>query len=68
MAGALAGVGATGIGWALGHFVFKLPYAPSGLPVLVGALAGAAVVMLAGWIGTRRLLLRPPLASLRALG
>jgi len=68
VAGALAGVGATGIGWALGHFVFKLPYAPSGLPVLVGALAGAAVVMLAGWIGTRRLLLRPPLASLRALG
>jgi len=67
VAGALAGVGASGIGWALGRFVFKLPYAPSGLPVLVGALAGAAVVMLAGWLGTRHLLARPPLESLRSL-
>lgn len=67
IAGALAGVGATGIGWALGHFVFKLPYAPSLLPVLAGALAGCVVVMLAGWLGTRHLLSRPPLESLRAL-
>lgn len=67
IAGSLAGVGATGIGWALGHFVFKLPYAPSLLPVLAGALAGCAVVMLAGWLGTRHLLSRPPLESLRAL-
>ncbi|WP_298601734.1 ABC transporter permease [Zoogloea sp.] len=67
IAGALAGVGATGIGWALGHFVLKLPYAPSLLPVLAGALAGCVVVMLAGWLGTRHLLSRPPLESLRAL-
>ncbi len=67
IAGALAGIGATGIGWALGHFVFKLPYAPSPLPVLAGALAGGLVVMLAGWFGTRHLLSRPPLESLRAL-
>jgi len=67
VSGALAGVGATGIGWALGRFVFKLPYLPSGLPVVAGALAGCAVVMLAGWLGTRHLLSRPPLASLRAL-
>ncbi len=67
IAGALAGVGATGIGWALGHFAFKLPYAPSLLPVLAGALAGCVVVMLAGWLGTRHLLSRPPLESLRAL-
>ena len=67
IAGALAGVGATGIGWALGHFVFKLPYAPSLLPVLAGSVAGCLVVMLAGWLGTRHLLSRPPLESLRAL-
>jgi putative ABC transport system permease protein len=47
--------------------VFKLPYAPSLLPVLAGALAGCLVVMLAGWLGTRHLLSRPPLESLRAL-
>ncbi len=67
VAGALAGVGATGIGWALGHFVFKLPYAPSLLPVLAGSVAGCLVVMLAGWLGTRHLLSRSPLESLRAL-
>jgi putative ABC transport system permease protein len=67
VAGVLAGIGATGIGWALGHFVFKLPYVPSALPLLVGALAGCAVVVLAGWFGTRHLLSQPPLASLRAL-
>lgn len=67
MAGVLAGAGATGIGWALGHFVFKLPYAPNLLPLGVGAVAGVLVVTLAGWLGTRRLLSQPPLVSLRAL-
>jgi putative ABC transport system permease protein len=67
IAGALAGIGATGIGWALGHFVFKLPYAPSLLPVLAGVFIGCVVVMLAGWFGTRHRLSRPPLESLRAL-
>ncbi|MBS0370251.1 MAG: FtsX-like permease family protein [Proteobacteria bacterium] len=67
VAGVLAGAGATGIGWALGHFVFKLPYAPSLLPLLAGGIAGCAVVTVAGWIGTRHLLSQPPLASLRAL-
>ncbi|KAB2970463.1 FtsX-like permease family protein [Zoogloea sp.] len=67
IAGGLAGVGASGIGWALGHFVFKLPYVPGVLPVLAGALAGVAVVTLAGWYGTRHLLAQPPLASLGAL-
>ncbi|WP_347250496.1 FtsX-like permease family protein [Zoogloea sp.] len=67
VAGVLAGAGATGIGWALGHFVFKLPYVPSLLPMGVGALAGVLVVTLAGWVGTRHLLAQPPLVSLRAL-
>jgi putative ABC transport system permease protein len=67
VAGVLAGAGATGIGWALGHFVFKLPYVPSVLPLGVGALAGVLVVTLAGWVGTRHLLAQPPLVSLRAL-
>ncbi len=67
VAGVLAGAGATGIGWALGHFVFKLPYVPSVLPLGVGALAGVLVVTVAGWVGTRHLLAQPPLVSLRAL-
>jgi putative ABC transport system permease protein len=68
VAGALAGIGATGIGWALAHFVFKMDYVPSGWPLLLSSLLGGAGVMLGGWTGTRGLLSRPPLASLRALG
>lgn len=68
VAGILAGVGATAIGWALAHFVFKMPYVPGGWPLLLSAVLGAGGVMLGGWLGTRGLLLRPPLASLRALG
>ena len=68
VAGALAGIGATGIGWALAHFVFKMDYVPSGWPLLLSSLLGGAGVMLGGWAGTRGLLSRPPLASLRALG
>lgn len=67
VAGALAGVAATGIGWALARFVFKLAYVPGPLPMVVGMLAGCAVVTAAGWFGTRHLLVQPPLASLRAL-
>ena len=40
-----------------------------GAPVLMALVAlGAAGVVAGGWLGTRALLSRPPLASLRALG
>lgn len=67
LAGLLAGLGANGIGWAVAHWVFKLDYMPSLLPLLVGGLAGGVLVTGAGWLATRGLLRRPPLASLRAL-
>ncbi len=67
VAGVLAGLGASAIGWALAHYVFNMAYLPSLLPVLVAALLGAGGVVAGGWLGTRRLLTRPPLASLRAL-
>jgi putative ABC transport system permease protein len=68
VSGALAGVGATGIGWALGRIRIQaalLAQRPAG--GWRGRLPACAVVMLAGWLGTRHLLARPPLASLRAL-
>lgn len=68
VAGTLAGIGAMAIAWGLAHFVFKMPYAPDAAVLILSALAGAAGVMLGGWLGTRGLLSRPPLASLRALG
>ncbi|KAI5914231.1 ABC transporter permease [Thauera sp. 2A1] len=67
VAGLLAGIGASAIGWALAHYVFKMSYAPALLPVLAATLLGAGGVVLGGWLGTRGLLSRPPLASLRAL-
>ncbi len=69
VAGGLAGLGATAIGWALGNHAFRLEaYLPGGDAMLLGGLVGALGVMLAGWLGTRGLLSRAPLASLRALG
>ncbi|WP_442769258.1 ABC transporter permease [Zoogloea ramigera] len=67
VAGALAGVGATGIGWALGHFVFKVAYPPRLLPVRAGSGARCLVGVLGGWVGARHPRVRPPLESLRAL-
>ncbi|NMG47054.1 FtsX-like permease family protein [Azoarcus communis] len=68
VAGVLAGVGASAIGWALAQFVFRMNYVPSLWPLALAALVGAVGVMLGGWLGTRKLLSTPPLGSLRALG
>ena len=68
VAGVLAGIGASAIGWVLAEQVFRMAYVPALLPVLVAVVLGAAGVVAGGWLGTRALLNRPPLASLRALG
>ncbi|ATE59741.1 ABC transporter permease [Thauera sinica] len=67
VAGLLAGIGASAIGWALAHYVFKMAYVPGVLPLLAATVLGAGGVVAGGWLGTRGLLSRPPLASLRAL-
>ncbi len=67
VAGALAGVAASAIGWVIAHQVFNLDYLPSLLPLLVAAPACALGVALVGWLGTRRVLRQPPLTSIRAL-
>ncbi|MGD9871956.1 MAG: ABC transporter permease [Thauera sp.] len=68
VAGILAGIGASALGWVLAEQVFRMPYVPALVPVLVAVVLGAAGVVAGGWLGTRALLNRPPLASLRALG
>ena len=68
VAGVLAGIGASAIGWVLADQVFRMDYVPGVLPVSAGAALGALGVLAGGWVGVRRLLGRPPLASLRALG
>ncbi|HRP97415.1 MAG TPA: FtsX-like permease family protein, partial [Rhodocyclaceae bacterium] len=65
-AGVLAGFGASAIGWLLARHVFDLDYMPGALPMLSAAVLGAGAVVAGGWLGTRGLFARPPLASLRA--
>lgn len=67
LAGALAGVAASALSWALARQVFNIDYTPGLLPLLLATLLGTSLVVCGGWLGTRRLLSRPPLISLRAL-
>jgi putative ABC transport system permease protein len=66
MAGLLAGIGAAGIGWALGHFAFQLPYVPTVWLPLAGLAFGSVGVVAAGWWATRNALRQPITAQLLA--
>jgi putative ABC transport system permease protein len=69
MAGLLAGLAATGLGWVLAESVFKLEgYQPGVLALVLGPILGTLGVTTLGWLGARGLLRRPPLASLRGEG
>lgn len=65
LAGLLAAAGALATGWVLAQQVFQFDYQPRWESLLLGALAGAAVALVAGWAGLRGVLRAPPLASLR---
>jgi len=65
ISGLLAGIGASGISWALARFVFHLDYHPAPELLPLGLLAGAIGVALAGWLGTAAILRQPPLMALR---
>src|SRR6266545_5814005 len=68
LAGLLAAAGATAIGWLLADRVFQIPFTPNPLVWIYGFGGGAAVVTLAGWLGTRSTVRQPPLAVIRQLG
>ncbi len=65
LSGLYAAAGAVLLGWVLAYFVLDIPYQASIGIWLGGSVGGMAVVMLAGWLGTRRLVTLPPLAILR---
>ena len=65
LSGLLASAGAVLLGWVLARFVLEIPYHASAIIWPIGVLGGMLVVMLAGWLGTRRLTVLPPLAILR---
>lgn len=65
LSGLFSAAGAVLLGWGLARFVLDIPY-QTGIAIwLIGGLGGMSVVMLAGWLGTRRLIMLPPLAILR---
>ena len=65
LAGFLASVLASLVGWALARFVFEFEWNASLWVLLWGALSGAALALLAGWWGLREVLRRPVVDTLR---
>ncbi len=65
VAGALAAVGATAIGFAIAQQVFQFTYAVNPWVWLAGPALGVACVSVNVWAGARAALSRPPIAALR---
>jgi putative ABC transport system permease protein len=65
LAGALAALGATAIGYVLAERVFDLDYAVSPLLWPVGLVVGSVLVGLTGTLATRKAVTEPPVTVLR---
>jgi putative ABC transport system permease protein len=67
LAGLLAAAGATTVGYFLADRVFNIPFGFNAWLWLYALAGGAAAVAIAGWLGTRDTLDRPPIEVLRQL-
>ncbi|NMM12136.1 MAG: FtsX-like permease family protein [Rhodoferax sp.] len=65
LAGFLASVVATAVGWALAKYVFDFEWTVSLWVPLFGSLSGALLALAAGWWGLREVLRRPVVETLR---
>jgi putative ABC transport system permease protein len=65
LAGLLAAIGATAIGWALAEFAFEFDYRISPWVFALGVGGGALCALAGGYFGLRGVLRTPPLATLR---
>jgi putative ABC transport system permease protein len=65
LAGFLASLVASVVGWALARFVFEFEWTVALWVPVVGALAGAALALAAGWWGLREVVQRPVMDALR---
>jgi len=66
LAGLLAAVGASAVGFVLAKQVLNVPYSVNGWVWLVGLFAGAFGVAIAGLLGTAKVLRTPPMQVFRA--
>lgn len=64
LSGLFAAAGATLLGWVLARFVLEIPYQANFSIWAIGLFGGIAVVTLAGWLATRRIVNLPPLRIL----
>ena len=65
LAGFLASLVASVVGWGLAKYAFDFTWTASPAVPLVGALAGAVLALGAGWWGLREVLNRPVVETLR---
>lgn len=65
LAGFLASVVASVVGWALAKYAFNFAWTASPLVPFAGAAAGAVLALAAGWWGLREVLSRPVVETLR---
>lgn len=65
LAGLLAALGASAVGWALAEFLFDFEWLFKPGVWLAGLGAGVACALIGGWAGLRGVLKHPPLQSLR---
>jgi len=65
LAGFLASVVASVVGWALANYVFGFTWVVSLWVPLLGSLSGALLALAAGWWGLRDVLRRPVVQTLR---
>jgi len=65
LAGFLAGLVASIVGWALAKYAFDFAWTASPFVPLVAAGAGALLALAAGWWGLREVLSRPVVETLR---
>jgi putative ABC transport system permease protein len=66
LAGLLASLAAVAVGWALARYVFDFAWTSSRWVPVLGALAGGALALAAGWWGLREVLRRPVMLTLRS--
>ena len=67
MAGVMAAAGANALGMVVAQRIINVDYHFSASVWIIGVLGTMAGVLLAGWLGTRRVLRTPPLPVLREL-
>jgi len=65
MAGFLAAIFATVIGWSLSRFVFELPFQFNIILWVLGVAGGALGIGIAGYLATKKVLTTPPVVALR---